>query len=136
MSLRRSLSILSLVAVVISQLYTGGLLEIVSKITTAQASPPQVLDIPYTEDRKFLQDQNVIDWNTNTCFDHFYFIDGNKYCDGFALKYYDNSASATKICNMKGYNTGTITSDGWWSSPHDNTIAYWNGTEWRTQSGT
>ena len=94
---------------------------------------PQVLDIPYTEDRIFLQDQNAIDWNVNTCFDYFY--PGTNYCRGLALKYHDGGASATKLCNMKGYANGAITSSGTWSSPGDNTIAYWDGSVWRTQNG-
>ena len=93
---------------------------------------PDILDIPYTEDRAFLQDQNVIDWNSNICYEGF---DINGYCKGFALKYYDSGASATKICNMKGYSTGAITDSGYWSSPSDNTIAYWDGFGWKTQRG-
>ena len=91
-----------------------------------------VLDIPYTQDRIFLQDQNVIDWNTNTCYESF---NAQGYCSGLALKYYDSGASATRLCNLKGYNTGTITGFGDWSSPWDNTLAYWDGSSWRTQSG-
>ena len=93
---------------------------------------PSILDIQYTEDRKFLQDQNVIDWNSNICYEGF---DVDGYCKGFALKSLDGGVSATKICNMKGYNTGTITDSGDWSSPWDNTIAYWDGFGWKTQRG-
>ncbi len=118
---------------------------------------PNVLDIPYVHDRVFLQDQKTIDWTKNICYEGVFncyngstFIEslyparytipncqrgGKPYCAGLALKYLDSGASATKLCNMKGYNTGSVTSTGTWSSPADNTIAYWNRAEWKTQDG-
>ncbi len=61
---------------------------------------------------------------------------GKPYCAGLALKANDGGVSVTKLCNMKGYATGTITKfGGAWSSPADNTLAYWNGSNWKTKAG-
>jgi hypothetical protein len=97
--------------------------------------PPNIFNFAYTQDRIFLQDSNVIDWNNNICYDEFYESNGNTYCSGLALKYYDSGASATQLCNMKGYSTATITDSGTWSSCHDNTIAYYSNGVWKTQNG-
>ncbi len=37
-----------------------------------------------------------------------------------------DQATATAVCNLKGYKTATINSTGKYSSPHDNFIAYWD----------
>ena len=97
--------------------------------------PPNIFNFAYTQDRIFLQDSNVIDWNNNICYERFYESNGKIYCAGLALKYYDGGASATQLCNMKGYSTATITGSGTWSSCHDNTIAYYSNGVWKTQNG-
>jgi len=98
-------------------------------------TPAFTLNIPYTQDRLFLEIQMPNLYDSNTCYFNIYWSGGVRHCSGMALKFYDGGASATQLCKMKGYNSATITGSGTWSSPGDNTIAYWTGSQWKTQSG-
>ena len=83
---------------------------------------------------EYLGTVNAVNWNTNTCYDQFVPSRPNV-CMGSGLKYHDNGASATKLCNIKGYQTASVLSTSTWSSPSDDTIIYWTGSQWKTQKG-
>jgi hypothetical protein len=99
---------------------------------------PIIFNFANSEDRFFLQDSGELVFDSNNrCYERFYTApNGNVYCAGLALKFRDNGASATRLCNMAGYSSATVTATGTWSSPHDNTIAYFENGVWKTQSGT
>jgi len=99
------------------------------------AQLPDTLDMAYTEDRSYLMSLDIINGNCWASGGWRTHAEGYQVCDGSALR--NDQTTMNEFCKLKGYATGSeLQHGGPWGNPGDNTIIYFDGSQWTTARGT
>lgn len=106
------------------------------KDITGQSVPESVASRTFNDVQiiHLLMEHNAINWAQQACYHFLVNTSLGTYCDGSALKSNDGGVSATKLCNMAGYQQAEILGTRNWKSCYDNTVIAWNGSAWVTQN--